>query len=58
MADSKLVGRKYNTPDLVARVTGQAKYAEDSIERAPVMPDTIMTSLEAGPGYEQLAANI
>src|SRR5580765_97767 len=29
MADNKLVGQNYSTPDLVAKVTGQAKYAED-----------------------------
>src|SRR5882762_9351795 len=29
MADNKLIGRNYTTPDLVAKVTGQAKYAED-----------------------------
>ena len=29
MPDTKLVGRDYTTPDLVAKVTGQAKYAED-----------------------------
>src|SRR5580765_2553782 len=29
MADTKLVGHNYTTPDLVAKVTGQAKYAED-----------------------------
>ena len=29
MADSKLVGKNYVTPDLVAKVTGKAKYAED-----------------------------
>lgn len=29
MADSKLVGSNYTTPDLVAKVTGKAKYAED-----------------------------
>ena len=29
MAEHKLVGRNYTTPDLVAKVTGQAKYAED-----------------------------
>ncbi|MGD9903352.1 MAG: xanthine dehydrogenase family protein molybdopterin-binding subunit [Vicinamibacterales bacterium] len=29
MADDTLVGRNYITPDLVAKVTGQAKYAED-----------------------------
>ena len=29
MADHKLIGQNYTTPDLVAKVTGQAKYAED-----------------------------
>ena len=29
MADYKLIGKNYTTPDLVAKVTGQAKYAED-----------------------------
>ncbi len=29
MADKKLVGQNYTTPDLIAKVTGQAKYAED-----------------------------
>ena len=29
MAENKLVGRNYVTPDLVAKVTGKAKYAED-----------------------------
>src|SRR5260221_14443989 len=29
MADQKLVGANYTTPDLVAKVTGRAKYAED-----------------------------
>ena len=29
MANNKLVGANYTTPDLVAKVTGQAKYAED-----------------------------
>src|ERR1700733_16002956 len=29
MAANKLVGENYQTPDLVAKVTGQAKYAED-----------------------------
>jgi xanthine dehydrogenase molybdenum-binding subunit len=29
MADTKLVGGNYTTPDLVAKVTGKAKYAED-----------------------------
>src|SRR5829696_3152792 len=27
--ERKLVGRDYTTPDLVAKVTGKAKYAED-----------------------------
>jgi xanthine dehydrogenase molybdenum-binding subunit len=29
MANPKLLGRDYTTPDLVAKVTGRAKYAED-----------------------------
>jgi xanthine dehydrogenase molybdenum-binding subunit len=29
MSDQKLVGQDYTTPDLVAKVTGRAKYAED-----------------------------
>ena len=29
MADSKLVGRNYITSDIVAKVTGRARYAED-----------------------------
>src|SRR5438132_1313072 len=29
MADSKLVGQDYSTPDLRAKVTGRSKYAED-----------------------------
>src|SRR5437899_1995208 len=29
MADNKLIGQPYTTPDLVAKVTGKAKYAED-----------------------------
>src|SRR5437868_297861 len=29
MPDTKLVGQNYTTPDLIAKVTGRAKYAED-----------------------------
>ena len=29
MADTKLVGQNYTTPDLLAKVTGRSKYAED-----------------------------
>src|SRR5258705_5716194 len=29
MADTKLIGQNYTPPDLVAKVTGKAKYAED-----------------------------
>src|SRR6266404_30079 len=29
MASNKLVGQNYTTPDIVAKVTGKAKYAED-----------------------------
>ena len=29
MANAALIGSNYTTPDLVAKVTGRAKYAED-----------------------------
>ena len=29
MSDYKLLGHNYTTPDLIAKVTGRAKYAED-----------------------------
>src|SRR5262249_20871923 len=29
MSDYKLLGRNYTTPDLIAKVPGRAKYAED-----------------------------
>src|SRR5262249_9094178 len=29
MADSKLVGKDYSTPEIRAKVTGRSKYAED-----------------------------
>src|ERR1700741_653190 len=29
MPDYKLIGKNYRTPDIVAKVTGRAKYAED-----------------------------
>ena len=29
MADSRLIGQNYSTADLVAKVTGRARYAED-----------------------------
>ena len=29
MADYKLLGKHYQTPDLYAKVTGRSKYAED-----------------------------
>src|SRR5580765_2348339 len=35
MAEQKLVGQNYSTPDLRAKVTGRARYAEDF--RAPGM---------------------
>ena len=28
-SDAKLIGRNYRTSDLMAKVTGRAKYAED-----------------------------
>src|ERR1700752_1824511 len=29
MSDYKLIGKNYRTPDILAKVTGRAKYAED-----------------------------
>src|SRR5437773_9152570 len=29
MADHKLIGKNYTTPDMLAKVTGKSKYAED-----------------------------
>ena len=29
MADYKLIGHNYQTPDIVAKVLGRARYAED-----------------------------
>jgi CO/xanthine dehydrogenase Mo-binding subunit len=29
VAAERLIGKNYTTPDLVAKVTGRAKYAED-----------------------------
>ena len=29
MADYKLIGKNYTTPDMLAKVTGRSKYAED-----------------------------
>lgn len=29
MAEKKLVGQNYSTPDIRAKVTGRARYAED-----------------------------
>src|SRR5579864_9427650 len=29
MGDTKLIGQNYTTPDIVAKVTGKARYAED-----------------------------
>src|SRR5688500_20302767 len=29
MAEQRLVGQNYTTPDLIAKVTGKARYAED-----------------------------
>lgn len=29
MADYKLIGHDYTTPEMLAKVTGQAKYSED-----------------------------
>jgi CO/xanthine dehydrogenase Mo-binding subunit len=47
---NKLVGQNYSTPDLVAKVTGKAKYAEDfraeghAVREAAVQPDAARAS--------------
>ena len=42
MADNKLIGQNYTTPDLVAKVTGKAKYAEDyRVEAKPPSEDDL-----------------
>ena len=35
----QLIGQNYTTPDLVAKVTGKAKYAEDYGSRACCSPN-------------------
>ena len=65
MADYKLLGKNYQTPDLYAKVTGRAKYAEDYRAEGMVfckllvspMPHARVRSLdtsaaEALPGFE------
>ena len=65
MADYKLIGKNYQTPDLYAKVTGRAKYAEDHRAEGMVfckllvspMPHARVRSLdtsaaEALPGFE------
>ena len=59
MADNTRVGQNYTTPDLVAKVTGRAKYAEDfrvdgmlyaKLLLSPVRLEfVIRPPLEAGP---------
>ena len=44
----KLVGQNYTTPDLVAKVTGKSKYAEDfrdQIRRGVVLSDELLSHL-------------
>ena len=65
MADYKLIGKNYETPDLYAKVTGRAKYAEDHRAEGMVfckllvspMPHARVRSIdssaaEALPGFE------
>ena len=58
MAEHKLVGQNYATPDLVAKVTGQSKYAEDFRAVTPTfaplfvsLPDTAEAELENNGGF-------
>ena len=65
MADYKLLGKNYQTPDLYAKVTGRSKYAEDHRAEGMVfckllvspMPHARVRSIdssaaEALPGFE------
>jgi Aerobic-type carbon monoxide dehydrogenase, large subunit CoxL/CutL homologs len=52
MSDKSLVGQNYTPPDLVAKVTGRAKYAEDYradgmlFTKLPVEPDAARARAE------------
>ena len=65
MADYKLLGKNYQTPDLYAKVTGRSKYAEDHRAEGMVfckllvspMPHARVRSIDASaaealPGFE------
>ena len=45
MADHKLIGRNYTTPDLVAKVTGRAKYAEDFRAEGMLFAKLLLSSM-------------
>jgi xanthine dehydrogenase molybdenum-binding subunit len=55
MAETPLVGRNYTTPDLVAKVTGRARYAEDFVAEGMLfcklllspMPHARVTNIDA-----------
>ena len=43
MAEHNLVGKNYTTPDLVAKVTGKAKYAEDFRAEGMIFAKLLLT---------------
>ena len=57
MADQKLVGQNYTAPDLVAKLTGRAKFAEDY--RADGTSDISLTTRESGNrSHEALTSHV
>ena len=52
VGESKLVGQNYVTPDLVAKVTGQAKYAEDFRVDGMLYAKLLLSPLPHGPCQE------
>ena len=47
MADKKLVGQNYSTPDLRAKVTGRTKYAEDFRAQGMLFARLLLSPLPA-----------
>ena len=64
--NTKLVGQNYTTPDLIAKVTGSAKFAEDYRAEGVLvaklllsrMPHAAFGGFEAGHPAELLTAHI
>src|SRR5262249_43500184 len=45
MSDQKLVGQNYTPPDLIAKVTGRAKYAEDYRADGMLSPKLLLSPM-------------